>query len=99
MDTIILGQDLKLTLIGGINLGGGTAKMEFGKRSDVQQGIYSSLDATVDDQATCKCHREFVSANIDEAGIWHFWLRVIDGAGDTYISIKPFLIRVKRPGT
>jgi len=99
MDKVVLGSDFKLTLIGGIDLGGGSALIKFGKRSAIQRGIYSSLPATVEDQPTCTCSREFVPADIDTTGIWSFWLQVITGAGKTYISVEPYLLRIVRPGT
>ena len=97
MDKIYRGQDFKLTLVGGIDLGGGSATIEFGRRSNVQRGIYSSLSAVVEDQPTCTCYRDFVPADIDSSGLWSFWLRVITGGGKTYIG-RPYTIRVMELG-
>ena len=88
-----IGQNFRLTLTGGIDITGGTAKIQYKDSS----AAMAEKDATVSTPATAVCYADFSGTDIPNLGKWRFWLKVI--VGDKTYYGKPYTIEVKALGS
>lgn len=71
MGKVYIGQDFRLTLTGGIDITGGSAKMRYLKPGT---SAYTEVAVTIQTPATATCYHDFAPADVDAVGTWKFWL-------------------------
>lgn len=93
MGKVYIGQDLRLTLIGNIDITGGAAKIQYKRGNDTP----NEKNAEILNYETAECYADVNGTNITIPGVWKFWLKLI--FQDTKIGYgEPVSIRFYNPG-
>lgn len=94
MGKVYIGQDFRLTLTGGIDITGGSAKMRYLKPG---ASAYTEVDVSIQTPATATCYHDFAPADVDMAGQWKFWLRLTASDAKVYPG-EPFTLNIYAEG-
>ena len=95
MGKIYKGQDYRFTLTGGIDITGGSAKIQYKKPGS---DVVNEKIATISNPLVAECYYDFVPADNDTSGPLIFWLKLTMADNKIYFG-EPFRLGIYEPGS